>query len=62
MNDCEYFVTEDKTDFIDGGRREALESLLGVKVRLTRESWTTSPGRGIWTRMTSPLRLSPIND
>jgi hypothetical protein len=37
LNDCEYFVTEDKTDFIDGGRREALESLLGVKVRQTKE-------------------------
>jgi hypothetical protein len=33
LNECEYFVTEDRTDFIDGGRREAFESLLGVKIR-----------------------------
>ena len=37
LNGCEYFVTEDVADFIRGGRREALESLLGVKIRRTSE-------------------------
>jgi hypothetical protein len=37
LNGCEYFVTEDPTDFINDGRREALQSLLGVKIRRTRE-------------------------
>jgi hypothetical protein len=36
LNECEYFVTED-TDFITGGRREALELLLGLKIRRTKE-------------------------
>jgi hypothetical protein len=27
MDECEYFVTENPTDFIDGGRRDELESL-----------------------------------
>jgi hypothetical protein len=37
LNKCDYFVTEDAQAFINGGRREALESLLGVKVRRTVE-------------------------
>jgi hypothetical protein len=37
LNDCEYFVTENPDDFIKGGRREALESLLGIKIRRTKE-------------------------
>jgi hypothetical protein len=37
LNGCEYFVTEDVAAFIRGGRREALESLLGLKVRRTGE-------------------------
>ena len=37
LNKCEYFVTENVKDFINGGRREALESLLGVKIRRTEE-------------------------
>jgi hypothetical protein len=37
MNECEYFVTENPTDFIDGGRREKLEPLLGLKIRRTLE-------------------------
>lgn len=37
LNECEYFVTEDTEAFITNGRREALESLLGVKIRRTAE-------------------------
>jgi hypothetical protein len=37
LNKCEYFVTEDTKAFIVDGRREALESLLGVKIRRTEE-------------------------
>jgi hypothetical protein len=37
LNECEYFVTENPDDFINDGRREALESLLGIKVRRTNE-------------------------
>ena len=37
MDECEYFVTENPTDFIDGGRRDELESLLGLKIRRTLE-------------------------
>ena len=37
INKCEYFVTENPDDFIKGGRREALESLLGVRIRRTTE-------------------------
>ena len=37
VNKCDYFVTEDVKDFINNGRREALESLLGVKIRRTIE-------------------------
>jgi hypothetical protein len=37
LNGCEYFVTEDVAAFIRGGRREELESLLGVKIRRTGE-------------------------
>ena len=37
INSCEYFVTEDADAFINDGRREALESLLGIKVRRTNE-------------------------
>jgi hypothetical protein len=37
LNKCEYFVTENPDDFINDGRREALESLLGIKVRRTDE-------------------------
>jgi hypothetical protein len=37
LNQCDYFVTEDTRAFIANGRREALESLLGVKIRRTKE-------------------------
>jgi hypothetical protein len=37
LNRCDYFVTEDVAAFIRDGRREALESLLGVKIRRTGE-------------------------
>ena len=37
LNKCEYFVTNDVTDFIKGERREKLESLLNVKIRRTTE-------------------------
>jgi hypothetical protein len=37
LNKCDYFVTENVKDFINGSRREALESLLGVKVCRTKE-------------------------
>lgn len=37
LNECEYFVTDNPDDFITSGRREALESLLGVKIRRTKE-------------------------
>jgi len=37
VNKCDYFVTEDMKDFINNGRREALEFLLGVKIRRTIE-------------------------
>ena len=37
VNECDYFVTENPDDFIYGGRKEALESLLGVKIRRTEE-------------------------
>lgn len=37
LNQCEYFVTEDTEAFIYRGRREALELLLGVKIRRTKE-------------------------
>jgi hypothetical protein len=37
LNECEYFVTENVKDFINGGRREALESLLDIKIRRTGE-------------------------
>jgi hypothetical protein len=32
-----YFVTEDVAAFISGGRREALESVLELKIRRKRE-------------------------
>jgi hypothetical protein len=37
LNGCEYFVTENVDDFINDGRRQALESLLGLRVRRTKE-------------------------
>lgn len=37
LNKCDYFVTENVKDFINSGRRQALESLLGVKIRRTKE-------------------------
>jgi hypothetical protein len=37
LNECEYFVTENPDDFIRDGRREALDLLLDVKIRLTTE-------------------------
>lgn len=37
LNGIEYFLTEDRTDFIAGRRREQLEALLGVKIRTTEE-------------------------
>lgn len=37
LNRCDYFVTEDVTDFINEGKREKLEALLGVKIRLGHE-------------------------
>jgi len=37
LNGCAYFVTEDVAAFIADGRREALESLLGLKIRRSRE-------------------------
>jgi hypothetical protein len=37
LNRVDYFITEDMTDFIAGGRREQLEALLGVKIRRTEE-------------------------
>jgi hypothetical protein len=37
LNRIEYFLTEDRTDFIAGGRREQLEALLGIKIRTTEE-------------------------
>jgi hypothetical protein len=37
LNRCEYFVTEDAVAFINHGRRKALESLLGMKIRRTNE-------------------------
>ncbi len=37
LNGIDYFITEDKADFISGGRREQLEALLAVKIRRTQE-------------------------
>jgi hypothetical protein len=37
LNRIDYFITEDQSDFIAGGRREQLEALLGVKIRRTEE-------------------------
>jgi hypothetical protein len=37
LNGIEYFLTEDRTDFIAGTRRGQLEALLGVKIRTTEE-------------------------
>jgi hypothetical protein len=37
LNRIEYFLTEDGTDFITGGRREQLAALLGVKILRTKE-------------------------
>jgi hypothetical protein len=37
VNECQYFVTEDADAFISGGRRGALEDLLGLKIRRTDE-------------------------
>lgn len=37
LNECEYFVTDNPDDFIKDGRREALEFLLGVTIRRTKE-------------------------
>jgi hypothetical protein len=37
LNECEYFVTEDGAAFINNGRKQVLESLLGVKIRRTEE-------------------------
>jgi hypothetical protein len=37
LNRIDYFITEDKTDFIANGKREQLEALLGVKIRRTEE-------------------------
>jgi hypothetical protein len=37
LNHCDYFVTDNRKDFIDHGRREKLEALLGGKIRRTDE-------------------------
>jgi hypothetical protein len=37
LNRCDYFVTEDTKAFIIDGRREALEAVLGVRIRRTSE-------------------------
>ena len=37
LNHSAYFITEDQGDFIYDGKRERLESLLGLKVRTTKE-------------------------
>jgi hypothetical protein len=37
LNHCDYFVTDNRKDFIDHGRRDKLEALLGVKIRRTDE-------------------------
>ena len=37
INECEYFVTEDVQAFINDGRKEALEDLLGLKIHRTAE-------------------------
>lgn len=37
LNRDGYFITENVNHFISGGRRERLESLLGVKIRRTEE-------------------------
>jgi hypothetical protein len=37
LNECEYFITNDVTEFIKRGRREKLERLLSVKIRTMQE-------------------------
>ena len=37
LNRIDYFITENKTDFIANGKREQLEALLGVKIPRTEE-------------------------
>jgi hypothetical protein len=37
LNECEYFVTNDVTEFAKRGRREKLERLLRVKIRTMQE-------------------------
>jgi hypothetical protein len=37
LNRNDYFLTENPDDFINGGRRERLEVLLGVRIRRTEE-------------------------
>ena len=37
LNRNDYFLTENPDDFINGGRRERLETLLGVKIHRTEE-------------------------
>ncbi len=40
LNGNEYFLTENPDDFINGGKRESLEKILGVKIRRTEEFLT----------------------
>lgn len=47
LNRVPYFVTENPKDFIANGRREALEALLGVKIRRTDEFVEDLRSRGI---------------
>jgi hypothetical protein len=47
LNRVVYFITEDRTDFITGGRREQLEALLGVKIRRTEESLDELRAQGV---------------
>jgi hypothetical protein len=37
LNHNDYFLTENPDDFTNGGRRERLEALLGVRIRRTGE-------------------------
>jgi hypothetical protein len=47
LNGIEYFLTQDRTDFIAGTRREQLEALLGVKIRTTEEFFCELQEHGI---------------